>query len=430
MEQHPDRRPTFFYGYIVVVAALCIMIMTSGAHFSFGIFFKPILTEFGWTRAIASGAFSLSMIMHGLLGVIMGGLNDRLGPRIVLMLSGVLLGLGYLLMSQISSTWQLYLFYGVIIGVGMGGWWVPLLSTIARWFIARRSLMTGVVLAGTGIGGLVAPPVANWLIYTYNWRFSYKILGILLLVVILLAACLLRRDPAQKGQMPYRGKKDMERRLDSGTKAGSGAGSGDGGISLQEAAHTRQLWMVLIGLFCFGFSFVSLTVHLAAHATDLGISAANAANILATVGGLAIVGRVLMGSMADRIGNRKALIIGFILMAASLLWLMPAREAWALYLFAAVFGFAQGGMGASESPLVARLFGLRSHGLILGFADMGFLMGGAVGPLLAGYLFDSTGSYDVSFMVCMAVSIIGLILIVLLKPVKGKHSSDRTPAII
>ena len=411
VEQSPGTKPGFFYGYIVVAAALFIMVITSGAHFSFGVFFTPLLTEFGWTRAMTSGAFSLSRIAHGLLGIVMGGLNDRLGPRVVLMLCGILMGLGYLLMSQISAVWQIYLFYGVIIGIGMGSWWVPLVSTVARWFTARRTMMTGIVLAGTGIGGLIGPPAANWLIYTYDWRTSYMVLGGIVLVVVVLAAQLLRRDPIQKGQVPYSGNREVKQRLKPEAE----------GLSLRGAVHTGQFWMVFTALVCFGFSFSAIIVHIVPHAIDLGISANNAASILATIGGLSIAGRVLLGSAADRIGNRRALIIGFILMSASLFWLLPATEVWKFYLFAAAFGFAQGGMGPSESPLVATLFGMRSHGLILGLADFGFLTGSAIGPLLAGYIFDVDGSYQSAFFACAAIAIAGVVLIALLKPIRDEQ---------
>ena len=110
------RKPRFFYGHIIIVAAFFIMMSMYGVYNTFGIFFNPVLTEFGWTRALTSGAFSLSWIVHGLLSIVMGGLNDRFGPRIVLTLCALLLGGGYLLMSQISAVWQLYFFYGIIIG--------------------------------------------------------------------------------------------------------------------------------------------------------------------------------------------------------------------------------------------------------------------------------------------------------------------------
>src|SRR5262245_11021131 len=142
--------PGIFYGYTIVAAASFIMVLIFGVHYSFGIFFKPVSTEFGWTRAMTAGAFSLVWIPQGLLASVMGGLNDRFGPRLVLTICGFLIGLGYLLMSQITALWQLYLFYGVIVGAGLGGTFVPLVSTTTRWFVKRRGLMAGIVAAGVG----------------------------------------------------------------------------------------------------------------------------------------------------------------------------------------------------------------------------------------------------------------------------------------
>jgi OFA family oxalate/formate antiporter-like MFS transporter len=290
----PDADIGFFYGYIVVVATLCIMVVMYGTRSAFGVFFKPMLTEFGWTRALTSGALSLSMVIQGSLAIIMGGLNDRFGPRIVLTLCGILLGLGCLLMSRISTVWQIYLFYGVIIGVGMSGVFVPLLSTVARWFIKRRNVMTGIAVAGIGIGSLIAPPAANWLISAYDWRVSYIIIGCLVLVVGVLAAQFLRRDPTRVGQVPYSGDE----------LAGEGLKAGDEGFSFREAAYTTQFWMIFCLFVCSGFSYFSIMVHIVPHVTDLGISAASAANILAAMGAASVIGNVILGGAGDRIGNK------------------------------------------------------------------------------------------------------------------------------
>jgi len=196
-------KPRFFYGYAVVGAAFIVMLVAQGAFLSFGVFFKPVLTDFGWTRAMTSGAFSLCFLLNGLLGIGMGMLNDRRGPRLVVTTCGILLGAGYLLMSQIDTIWQLYLFYGVIVGIGISGAWVPLLSTVSRWFVKRRALMCGIVLSGVGIGVVIIPPLAAWLISIYSWRTSYIIVGIIVLVLVILAAQFLRRDPSQVGQLPY-----------------------------------------------------------------------------------------------------------------------------------------------------------------------------------------------------------------------------------
>ena len=406
--QIPEKARSFFYGYFVVIVAFFIMLVGYGLYTVFGVFFDPLINEFGWTRATTSGAFSLSMILSGVLGVVMGGLNDRFGPRIVLTVCGCFLGIGFLLMSQVGSVWQLYLFYGVIVGIGISGVWVPLLSSVARWFVKRRSLMTGIVIAGTGIGGLVEPPVVSRLISAYDWRVSYIILGVVILVVVVLASQFIRRDPSQMGQLPYGGDKAEEPGLKSGAK----------GFSLREAAPTQQFWLVLSIFFCFGFALFAYMVHIVPHAIELGNSPVSASNILATMGGMTVIGNFVLGNIGDRIGNRQLFIIGFIVWAAVLFCMVRANEMWMLYIIAAVFGFTHGGMGASESPLVARVFGLSSHGLIFGVAGLGFTAGAAAGPYVMGYIFDSTGSYHIAFGVCAAVSVIGLILSVILRPTK------------
>jgi len=182
-----------------------------------------------------------------------------------------------------------------------------------------------------------------------------------------------------------------------------------------------QFWVAFSIFFCFGFGAFAIIVHIVPHAIELGISATSAAAILSCRGGMGLVGNYVLGGVADRIGNRQIFIVGFIMILAALLWLVPARELWMLYLFAVIFGFAVGGMAASESPLVAGLFGLTSHGLIYGVAHLGFTAGAAVGPVAAGYIFDLTGNYQVAFLVCAAFSIVGIILAAILRPTKRAH---------
>jgi MFS family permease len=404
-----EEKPHFFYGYTIVVAAFIIMILAWGLYIVFGVFFNPLLKEFGWTRAMTSGAYSLSSILHGVLGIAMGGLTDRFGPRIIVTICGIFLGAGYLLMSQVSTPWQLYVYYGVIIGIGMSGLWVPLLSSVSRWFVGRRSLMSGIVISGLTIGQLIAPPLIGRMIAAYDWRQSYIIVGIVVLVFVVAAAQFLRRDPGKYGQLPYGA--DESKHADSLSSTLS--------YSLKEASVTWQFWTGFVILFCFGFSAFAITIHIVPHATELGISDIRAADILAVNGGAGIIGNFLLGGIiGDKIGNRKAFVIGFVLATASLFWLVPVKETWMLFLFAIVFGIALGSIGTSESPLVARLFGLRNHGLIYGVIGLGFTAGGAVGPVVTGYIFDVSGSYQNAFLVCAFFGIIGLVLTVILRPTK------------
>ncbi len=404
---------TPFYGYTIVAAASFIMVLIFAVHYAFGVFFKPVLTDFGWTRATTAGAFSLVWVTQGVVSILMGGLNDRFGPRMVLTVCGTLIGVGFMLMSRISAVWELYLFYGVIVGAGLGGTFVPLTSTTAKWFVARRGIMTGIVTAGVGVGALLGPPISNWLIGVYDWRRSYTILGTVVLFGVVLAAQLLKRDPAQVGGTPYAsaGRKHHAVRTVAS------------GLSLREAIASRQFRLIFVTFFCYGFGLQAIMLHLAPHATDLGISTASAAAILASIGGASVVGKILLGGLADRIGNKRVYVISFVLMAASLLWLLPAKEAWALYLFAGAFGLAYGGLATAHSPLVAWLFGMRQHGLIFGVSFNGWTLGCALGPIVAGYVFDVTHSYQTAFAICAAASAVGLVLTTRLDPAMPQGES-------
>ena len=403
-----ESKPRFFYGYIVVVLCFLIMLVSFGLMDSFGVFVKPLLNEFGWTRATTSAAYSLSFLIFGFVGIAIGALTDKFGPRVILTACGLCLGLGYLLMSQVNSLWQLYLFEGIIIGIGMSALYAPVLSLIARWFIQRRGLMTGIVLAGLGIGQLVAPPVISRLIFTYDWRITYICLGIAVLLVVVIATQFLKRDPSVIGQLPYGADVNKQQVMESGDKS----------YSLREAASTIQFW-VLVGLkFCYGYYMFSIVIHIVPHATDLGISSVNAANILAISGVAIVIGSFGLGRLGDKLGPRRVFIICFIIAIASLLWLMIARELWMLYLFAIFIGLANGGNVASDSPLVARLFGLKSMGSIVGISSCAFSIGAALGPIITGYVFDSTGSYQQAFMICAAFSVLGIVMASIMRPTK------------
>lgn len=398
-------KPRFFYGYIIAAIGLFIQALAFGTYSTFGVFFIPISAEFGWTRAITSGPRSLSFFLMGLLGIIAGRVNDRVGPRMVVTISGLFLGLGYLLMSQVNTIWHFYLFYGVIIALGMGSADIPLLSTLARWFVRKRGMMSGILKVGAGLGMLVMPLVANWLISNYGWRTSSIIMGLVALVLGILAAQFLRRDPGQTGLLP-----DGDEVKEKSIKLEANR------FSLKQAIHTRQFWMLSAIYFLFVFCSQTVMVHIYPHAVDLGIAEVTATNILATIGVASIAGRLTMGSAGDKVGNKLVITIALIILAVALLWLQLAREVWMLYAFAVLYGFAHGGLFTLTSPTVAELFGLSSHGVIYGTVAFIGAIGGTIGPVMAGYIFDITGSYQRAFLICAVFGIIGIILTSLLRP--------------
>lgn len=401
------RKFRFFYGYIIVAAGFLFMLIAFGAQYSFGVFFKPVLTEFGWTRAETSGAYSLYFLIMGLFNIFAGKLSDRFGPRIAVSAFGICLGLSYLLMSQIHAIWQLYLFFGVLSGIGMG-FFVPIVSTVAKWYIRARGLMTGIVVAGIGVGLIVMPPFANNLIANHGWRSSYIIIGFIILGIILIVAKFLKRDPSQVSQYPDDSEQLSVENLHSSIQ----------GIPMQKAILIRQFWMLVVMNFSFNYCIQTAIVHVVPYATDIGFQAVIAATILTTIGVASIAGKIGIGGIYDRIGSKRSFIIASILMIISMVWLNLAQAPWAFYMFAAIFGLGYGGFSSLQSPSVADLFGLKAHGAIFGIIFFSSTIGGAGGPLITGFIFDNYGSYQLGFLICAGFGVLCLAMALLLKPVQ------------
>ena len=409
IESPSPTKPRFFYGYIVAGASFLILMAAYGGRSSYGVFFKPMASELHFNSATTALAFSISMLLEGAFSLIMGGLADRFGPRKVLTVAGIIIGLGYFLMPLAQNVWTLCLFYGIIIGVGMGGVFVPLVSMVTRWFTARRNLVSGIVSGGVGVGTFALPPLLTFFIDKLNWRATFVILGAIITVVVIVAAQFLKRDPSEIGEVPY----GESREGPAGRKKPAE------GFSFREALRTPQFWIVLTLLSASGFYNMGMSVHIVPDAINLGMTPAAAANILAVTGISMLAGRVILGGLADKTGNRKIFIFAFIFALAALVWMIFSREHWAFYIFAVIIGFTQGGIGVSQSPVTASLFGLKSLGLILGCIGFGSTIGMAVGPYLMGYIFDVTGSYQLAFVAGSILCLVALACAFIIRPHKN-----------
>jgi len=411
-----DRINSRSYSYRYVIAASCfgIQAIGVGTYVCYGVFFNPLISEFGWSRAAISGASSLAFFLMGLFGILVGRLNDRIGPRNVMAITGLLFGLGHVLMSRLGAVWQLYVFYGVIVGMGLSSVDVIALSTIARWFVRQRGIMTGIVKIGTGAGQFIIPLVASMLITSYGWRTSYLIIGAAVLLVLVSIAPLLRRDPNRIAPLRDYDKEPSEDKADF-------AG---GGFSLSETIRTRQFWMICSVNLSIIFCLMTIMVHIVPHAQDIRVSATRAAGVLSTIGGVSMIGRFITGIAIDRIGGKRAMIVCCILLIAGLLWLQTAKELWMLYLFAVIYGSAHGGYFTTISPIVAEFFGIRAHGVLFGIIAFCGTVGGAIGPILAGYSFDVTAQYSQAFWLCTLMSVLGLVLLLPLKPIEDRRKMN------
>jgi MFS family permease len=407
--------PGFFYGYVIAILAFCIFLVTYGLRFSYGVFFHPMSSELGWSSAVTSSAFSISMIMEGIFNIILGRMMDRYGPRLVVTISGILVAAGYCLVPLVDSTWKFFLFYGGLIGIGMGGLFAPIVSLIPRWFTTRRNIVNGLVLSSVGIGIMVVSPLANQLILAFGWKTTFLVFGIAILLINTVCAQFLKRDPYSIGLVPF-GEDAAQRSVKTGLQ----------GLSLGEAVRTYQFWSVFFLLFAYGFSANSVNIHIVPDALKLGITATVGASILATIGLLQIAGRIGLGLVADRVGNRLIFLFGFAAFALLTLWLPSVSLTWAFFIFAAFFGLAQGGMATSQSPLVASLFGVRSLGLIFGSCGFGFTLGAALGPYLTGHIFDLSGSYKWAFIIVAILNVLAFLVALGLRPVK-KDQAAKAP---
>jgi len=404
-----DRQHKLFYGYIVVAAGFVLSVLILGVYLTFGVAFKPLSLELGWARAPTAAAQSIAVLAFGLSSIAAGRLTDKYGPRLVLIACGIFMGVGSLLMSRVTTFWQLYLFHGVMIGSAMSGSETPIIATVARWFVKRRGMMVGIAKAGAGVG-MMMPLLASWLIYSYGWRNAYVFLGIIALVGIISIALLYKRDPSQIGEQPY-GATEVET-----TELSINARQ----FSMTEVMGIRQFWIFSAIWFNFLFCVQIFHVHTIPHVTDLGISPTIAAGVISVAGGLSILSRLGFGALSDKIGVKSAHIIALSFLVASFVLLQFAREVWMLYLFGALYGTGHGAIFTMITPMTAWLFGLRSLGTILGAIFFIATFGGLIGPVLAGRIFDVTGSYQPVFIACMALNIVSIILMLFLRPTSNE----------
>ncbi len=398
-QKHKSFKFPLFFGHVIVMVALAVMVIVWGTNYSFGVFFIPILKEFGWTRAITTGAFGLAMLLEGFGGMFMGRMNDRFGARWIVTICGLCMGGGLLLMSQISQVWQLYLYYGVMIGIGLSGSYVPLASTVTRWFKKQMGLMVGIIAAGMGLGTMIMTPVANQLIQIHGWRSSYIIVGVGVLICIVGLAQLLR-NPAT-GDLPtsQRSAKSIalaERHVKS--------------VVMRMALKTGQLWLLCAICFLWGGLSIIIIVHIAPHAIDLGFSSAQAASVLSVIGGVVFGAKIMMGIVTDMIGSKRTFLIGLGAMPIGLFWLLFSRELWALYLFAIIFSFGYAGGSVVMPTIVAEIFGLGAHGGIFGIVNFSACCGVAVGPMVVGWLYDKSGDYKIAISYMVAFSVLSLLM--------------------
>ncbi len=398
-----------FYGWIIVIAFLIAGTTLFGIHLSFGVFFKSIANEFHLTRSVTSAISSVNFILAGISSFLFGRAVDRYGPRRVIFLMGLISGFSLLLTSQVNSTWQLFITYSLLLSLGTGAIFVVLTSTISRWFDKKRGLAFGIAGAGSGIGTFLMAPFATYLIANFNWRTAYIVIGVIAWLVVIPISRLLKKDPYEIGARPD-GANSLPEDI---TYDEENIPPTD--FSLLQLFRDRNYWLITVIWLLYAPCFYLVLTHLVPHTTDTGFSAGEAALALSLVGALSIAGRIIMGNTSDRIGRKLTATICALFLSGAMIWLVWAQELWMVYLFASVFGFAFGGLGASLSALIGDSFELDKIGTIIGVLNIGWAIGAAAGPAMGGIIFDINRSYSIAFLIGAANMAVVSLLIMLVR---------------
>jgi len=407
-----------FYGWIVVIAATCIYAISAGQIVSFGIFVKPMAKELGWSRASLTGAFGLYILAMSLFSFVSGILVDRVGPRLLNIVAGLALGLGFFLSSRVHAPWHFYFSYGLLGGLGFSFLFVSLSSTIPRWFIEKRGLALGILFAGGGFGGLVISPLLQSLIDRYDWRVAFLVLAALACCIILPAALFLKKEPKDMGLLPLGQNKaasPTERKGEGEKSPGSDTRGPGRDYTLGEALKTGSFWMFAVTIVLALLGVMMAQVNMVPHATDKGVPAATAAVALGLAAAFNALGRLVMGAASDKIGTKRSLCSCLLIAACTLFWLIVVNKSWMMFLFVIPFGFAYGGLVPQIPRVISELFGVKSVGSILGLFTSLTALGPAFGPVLGGVIFDRTGGYYLAFLLGAVGILIAFILVLLLK---------------
>lgn len=404
------------YGWVLVAMGTAIIVMINGTFYSYGVFFKPLLDEFGWSRAVLSGPVSVRLIATGLFGIIAGALVDRIGPRWVVPGGVFIVAVGFFLTSEVSNLWQMYLYLGLLSGIGMGVPFPAVTAMASRWITHRRGLAIGVVSSGYGIGQMIFPPLITHWIDLYSWRTTFVIVGLIVgLIGIPLGLMLKLPGKDKTSSLP-------------GNSANSPASRPDTGPSwtMKDSIRTFPLWQICLVYFLFSICLQAAMVHLVPHAIDLKIDPLAAAILITIIGGSNTVGRIIGGGFSDKLGSKRLLILSMTLPAVALVALVFATGQVWLYIITGIYGFGYGGISAAVPKLASEYYGVRSLGALLGIIQLAFAAGGAVGGPLAGYIFDRTGSYASAFVVlALLVGVAFLLCLSLQAPKPLRNSSIR-----
>ena len=407
-----------FYGWwLTGVAALILVMGTVPIFQGMPAWFVVLEREFSWSRTQLSLAFSLTRVEGTVMGPVAGYLVDKLGARRMVQIGLPVMGIGFLLFSQVHNLWQ---FYGAFVVMSMGaglGTWLPMMTALNHWFQARRSTAMSLAMEGFAVGGILLVPALVWAIDPeepdrLGWRLTAAIIGLAVIVLAFPVSQLVRNRPEDYGEVPDG--RAARARLEQSREVGAPRFRGPE-YTWQEALRTRSFWLITIGHACSSVVIVTLTVHLGPMLTDRGFSLPTVGWVVATYTGVGAIFTLIGGYIGDRVPIRWALFGFSVIQSAAVVVILFAETAAAVYLFAVVFGVGFGGRTPLTSAIRGVYFGRRAFASITGVSMIPMNIMMLVFPLFAGIMFDLKGSYNIPFGALAAVSFFGAALFLFLK---------------
>ena len=400
------KETRFNYGWVIVGGSFAMLALSGGVWYSFSVFFVAVLNEFGWSRSLGAGAFSLFLIVQSFGVFVVGNMIDRFGPNKVVLLGSLLLGTGLALCSTIDAWWEFYLYFGVISALGVAATgWVPNTTMVQQWFKGKRGLAIGIVCAGVGVGIFVCVPAAQYLINRVGWRMTYRTLAIILPVAIAAMAVFLIRRPPQPLLSEPSGRNHPVLCLVPSESPPLDDVPTYHSWTLKQAVKTRSFQFLTLSIFSGTFATQAIMTHQVAFFTDQGLGNLLASYAVGVIGLVSIGAKIFWGILSDKIGREITYTLGIVCgvcgMALLILFhILPSS--WVPYSYAFLFGMGYSVTTTLPPVIAADFFEGKTFGAIFGTLMMFNGIGGALGAWFAGFVYDHTETYLFVFVLTMA----------------------------
>jgi MFS family permease len=400
-------RPRFFYGYVILGLCFANMVVMRGVNGAFGVYYVALLEEFSWSRSDGATVASANFVVYAFASPLVGLAFDRFGPRLLMPLGALLVGIGLVLSSFAHSLWHLYFSYGMVTALGQGALsFVGHNALISFWFVRRRATAIGIASMGQGLGALLMVPLTQVLINHLGWRWTFVVTGSLLLFILVPANALFqRRAPQDVGQFPDGALTPAS--VNSGRHAAKQAGQRD--WTLGEAARSFPFWCITVGHLALGTALFMINTHAIAHFVAVGYEKLAASFYFGLLGFIRIGATIVWGSISDHLGRSAAYSLATCVTAlgvACMIAMTAGAPLWLVYLTVVLYGVGHSAGNPTYGSVIGDIFAGRKIGLIFGFLEISFGLGSALGSWIGGYLFDVTGSYAWSFTVSLLCFIV------------------------